>query len=89
MVQLCGVCCGLLLFSAMIICGLLSGNAVEVIILRAVGGLFGGLLLGMLTGWVGTLIVEENVDAPEGETTGDDDGAAQSEAVAIEVPAQS
>ena len=61
MVQLCGVCCGLLLFSAMIICGLLSGNAVEVIILRAVGGLFGGLLLGMLTGWVGTLIVEEKL----------------------------
>lgn len=46
----------------MIICGLVAGNPVEVIILRAVGGLFGGLMLGTLAGWLGTLVVQENVD---------------------------
>lgn len=71
MTQLSGVTCGLLVFSAMIICGLMAGNPVEVIILRAVGGLFGGLMLGSLAGWIGTLIVRENVevatDSPEAQ----------------------
>jgi len=61
----------LLVFSAMIICGLVAGNPVDVIILRAVGGLFGGLMLGTLAGWLATLIVRENVDfaaeSPEAE----------------------
>lgn len=71
MTQLSGVTCGLLVFSAMIVCGLMAGNPVEVIILRAVGGLFGGLVLGSLAGWLGMLIVQENVDVaadvPEAE----------------------
>lgn len=71
MTQLSGVTCGLLVFSAMILCGLMAGNPVEVIILRAVGGLFGGLVLGSLAGWLGMLIVKENVDVaadvPEAE----------------------
>lgn len=65
MAQLCGVCCGLLAFSAMLLCGLLAGNPVQVIVLRAVGGLFGGLVLGTLAGWVGTLIVQDNIDLPD------------------------
>lgn len=72
MTQLSGVTCGLVVFSAMIICGLVAGNPVEVIILRAVGGLFGGLMLGMLAGWLGTLVVQENVDAAADSPTADE-----------------
>ncbi len=80
MTQLSGVTCGLLVFSAMIICGLMANNPVEVIILRAVGGLFGGLLLGTLAGWLGTLVVQENVnveaDSPVAEEISEEPGDA-------------
>ncbi len=72
MTQLSGVTCGLLVFSAMIVCGLTAGNPVEVIILRAVGGLFGGLMLGTLAGWLGTLVVRENVEVADGSPDADE-----------------
>ena len=72
MTQLSGVTCGLLVFSAMIVCGLTAGNPVEVIILRAVGGLFGGLILGTLAGWLGTLVVRENVEVTDDSPTAEE-----------------
>lgn len=59
MAQLCGASCGLLLFSAMVVCGLLAGNPVEIIAVRAIGGLFGGLMFGMVVGWIGTIVVQD------------------------------
>jgi len=59
---LCGASCGLLVFSAMILCGLLAANPAEIIVLRALGGLFTGFLLGLLVGWIGTLLMQENVE---------------------------
>lgn len=60
MARVCGACCGLLVFSAIILCGMLAGNSVEHIILRAVFGLVAGYLLGALSGWIGTCIVRDD-----------------------------
>ncbi|MFQ5411624.1 MAG: hypothetical protein ACE5EC_04980 [Phycisphaerae bacterium] len=62
MAELCGAASGLLAFSAMIFCGLYAGNRIETIVLRAVGGLIGGYVLGVLVGWIGTMVVRDNVD---------------------------
>ncbi len=60
MARVCGACCGLLVFSAIILCGLLAGNSAEHIMLRAVFGLLAGYLLGSLSGWIGTCIVRDD-----------------------------
>lgn len=60
MAQVCGACCGLLVFSAIILCGMLAGNSVAHIMLRALLGLFGGYLLGSLSGWIGTFVVRDD-----------------------------
>ena len=62
MARLCGACCGLLIFSATIFGGLLSGADAEKIMLRALVGLFGGLALGCLTGWIGLFVVRDQLD---------------------------
>lgn len=62
---MCGACFGLLLFSAMIVCGMLAGNSVEGIVLRAVFGLFGGFVMGLVVGWVGVLVVAERPAEPK------------------------
>ena len=67
MAQVCGACCGLLVFSAMIVCGLLAGNSVQAIVIRALVGLIGGFVLGSLLGWIGMCIVKENPDASGGD----------------------
>ncbi len=67
MAQLCGACSGLLVFSAVILCGLLTGNPVEIIVQRAVFGLFAGFLLGATLGCVGKHIVRDNVTASSDE----------------------
>ncbi len=67
---MCGACFGLLLFSAMIVCGMLAGNSVEGIVLRAVFGLFGGFVMGLVVGWVGLLVVAER-PAEETESPSD------------------
>ncbi len=66
MARICGVCCGLLLFSAMIVCGMMAGNPPPKTILRALVGLFVGYLLGLLSGWLGMFVVQENIPAPDG-----------------------
>lgn len=63
MAQVCGACCGLLLFSAMIVCGMLADNSVQRIVLRAVAGLFGGYVLGTVSGWIGMIVIRENLPA--------------------------
>ncbi len=74
MARICGVCCGLLLFSAMIVCGMLAGNPPPQTILRALLGLFVGYLLGSFSGWLGMFVVQENMPAPDG---GDDQATDQ------------
>ncbi|MFQ5410716.1 MAG: hypothetical protein ACE5EC_00395 [Phycisphaerae bacterium] len=76
MAALCGAASGLMAFSAMLFCGLWAGNRIETIVLRAVGGLLGGYVLGSLVGWIGTIVVRDNVnvavdeeDAPNEEAT--------------------
>ena len=64
--RLCGSCCGLLIFSAMILRGLLAGNAAEMILQRALIGLFGGLLLGTILGRVGLAVVSDNLPDTDG-----------------------
>ncbi|MCZ6684337.1 MAG: hypothetical protein O7B26_14235 [Planctomycetota bacterium] len=71
MVRLCGACLGLLVFSAMIVRGLLVGNPPEVILERALIGLLGGTLLGCAAGWLGSIIVADNLPTPP-ETPEDD-----------------
>lgn len=67
MVRLCGACCGLLIFSATIFGGILSGTPDEKIMLRALFGLFGGLALGSLCGWIGLFVVRDQLDRATGD----------------------
>ena len=64
MTQLCGACCGLLVFSAMILRGMLVGNPPQVVILRALIGLAAALVLGQLVGWIGSILVRDNLPQP-------------------------
>ena len=59
MARLCGACCGLLVFSATILAGLLAGNPIENIILRSVAGLAGGFVLGCAAAWIATVVFQE------------------------------
>ncbi len=83
MAQLCGASCGLLIFSAMIVCGMMAGNPVETITLRAIGGLFGGLVLGMVAGWIGTIVVRDIA-----QTSGGDEEVAVAEEIEAPVETQ-
>ncbi len=76
MSRLCGACSGLLVFSAMIVCGLAAGNAVEVIVQRALWGMLGGLLLGGLAGYVAEMVVRENTQV-NAEKPADENGTAE------------
>lgn len=60
MARLLGASCGLLLFGAMILRGLIAGNSFDVITSRALVGLFTGVALGSLIGWVGMMVVADN-----------------------------
>ena len=61
MIQLCGACSGLVVFSAMIVRGMLVGNPPQTVILRALIGLVGALVLGQLVGWIGAILVRDNL----------------------------
>jgi predicted lipid-binding transport protein (Tim44 family) len=50
---------GLLAFAGCIIVGLVAGNPFETIILRALGGLLAGMVLGLAVGWLAQRVVEE------------------------------
>lgn len=72
MAQVCGAASGLLAFSAMIVCGMCAGNRAETIILRALGGLFGGYCLGTLVGWIGTTVLRDGVRVAADEESTDE-----------------
>lgn len=67
MARLYGVCLGLLLFSAIILSGMLAGNSAERVVSRAVLGLLGGFVLGTTAGWIGVWIVRDNIPAYGGD----------------------
>lgn len=69
MARLCGVCCGLLVFSATVLSGLFAGNPVEKIILRSVVGLSGGYVLGCIAGWIALVVVNDKANANASEPT--------------------
>jgi len=48
------------MFSAMVLRGLLADNSVEVILSRALVGLFGGVVFGAMLGWAGMIVVMDN-----------------------------
>ena len=66
MARLLGASCGLLLFGAMVLRGLIAGNSIDVVMSRALVGLFAGVALGALIGWIGMIVVADNPPpAPE------------------------
>lgn len=58
------------MFSAMIVRGMLVENPPEEILQRALIGLAGGTLLGCVAGWLGSIVVADNLpsspETPEG-----------------------
>lgn len=56
-----GAVSGLLMFSAMILRGLSTGNPVAVVLSRALVGLFVGVALGAVVGWVAQRVIDEHV----------------------------
>jgi hypothetical protein len=67
MARLYGACLGLVLFSGMIVCGVLADNSPEQVVLRAVIGLAGGFAVGATAGWIGMVIVRDNAAALGGD----------------------
>ncbi len=65
MVRLCGACCGLTLFCAMLTYGLLAGADVQPLLLRSVAVMAAGVVLGSVAGWLGLAIMKENINLPE------------------------
>lgn len=61
MARLCGACCGLVVFSAMVLSGIAAGHSAQHVLLRAVTGMFAALILGNVVGWVGMVLVRDNV----------------------------
>lgn len=49
----------------MIVRGMLAANSPDMILRRALVGLFGGLALGMVLGWIGKTIAADHLPAPE------------------------
>lgn len=46
----------------MTVCGLFAGNPPAQILLRALAGLFAGAALGGICGWIGTVVVNDQLD---------------------------
>ena len=69
MARLCGACCGLLVFSATILAGLVAGNPIEKIMLRSVAGLAGGFALGAVAAWITIVVFQEQQAAEAREPT--------------------
>ena len=64
-----GACLGLLLFSALILCGMAVGNSPQKIVLRALVGLAGGFVVGSVAGWIAMSVVKDNAAARGGDGT--------------------
>ncbi len=70
--RLCGACLGLLVFSGMILRGLGAGNPVDVILTRALIGLFAGVAIGIALGRVGAVVIRDNLPELEPEPATDE-----------------
>ncbi len=87
--RLCGACLGLLVFSGMILRGLSVGNPVDVILSRALMGLFAGVAIGVTLGRVGAVVVRDNLPEPKPEPAADEadvDAAEGDDSAPIEAP---
>lgn len=49
----------------MILRGMMAGNPVEIILQRALVGLVGGTLIGLVLGWLATVITSENLPSAD------------------------
>ncbi|MFQ5422398.1 MAG: hypothetical protein ACE5F9_00295 [Phycisphaerae bacterium] len=87
MARLCGACLGLLLFGAMIARGLVVDNPPDVILKRALIGLFGGMVLGLVMGRIASVVVMDNLpshDKDASDLAAEDDATAQSASAQLE-----
>lgn len=60
-------------FSALILNGLYLGIRIETIVLRAVAGLFGGLVLGLVMGRLAVLVFNDNRSPKRGMSPAGDE----------------
>jgi hypothetical protein len=60
MARLCGACCGLVVFGAMVLSGIVAGHSPQHVILRAVAGMFAAVILGNIVGSVGMVLIRDN-----------------------------
>ncbi len=60
MVRLCGAALGLFAFSSTVLLGLIAGNPVNVILLRALQAMLVFCLLGLCVGWVAYRVLDEH-----------------------------
>lgn len=59
MPRLVGAATGLVTFGAMVVRGWMAENRLEVILSRALAGLFAGVLLGLVSGWLAERVLAE------------------------------
>lgn len=62
MIRLFGSSCGLIVFSATILVGLVTGAEPAVLIPRAVQAMIGGVALGLVAGWLGMHIIRDGIE---------------------------
>lgn len=79
-----GACLGLMVFSVMIVRGLLVGNPTQLILERALVGMLGGVGIGLVAGWIGLIVVADNLPRhePKPEASPADDAEVRPEPVA-------
>ena len=63
MARMFSAACGLLVFAGMILRGLVVDNPVDVILLRALAGLFAALVLGRMAGWIAEHVLNDELTA--------------------------
>ena len=56
----------------MIVRGMLAGNPPDLILQRALTGLLAGLVLGAVLGWIGKVVMMENLPVRESEPATED-----------------
>lgn len=59
MVRLCGAALGFLAFATTVFLGLIAGNPIEAILIRAIQALFLFFFLGLFVGWIAYRVVDE------------------------------
>ncbi len=63
--------CGLLVFAGMILRGLVVNNPVDVILLRALAGLFAALVLGRMAGWIAERVLNDELSVKSADDGGE------------------